>query len=292
MVSPVVGIMTPADFFSPAQLVEHVQRLESIGHRSVWLPDIFGREVYVSAGFILNNTDKLKVASGVAHMYGRDPIASAQAARTLADFSGGRFIHGLGVSHPPAAEMRGLQWQDPVELARTHISGVRNVSILHTPAVPPEIPIFLAAHGPKMVAVAREVADGITSYMQTPNHTAESRRILGPDKELYVVLPSCVSTDPVAARAAGRMAISIYLPLPAYHRQWRKQGFDESDWSGNGSDRLVDTYTAWGTEEQVRARMQEHLDAGASGVLLSALNSRPELGWPWETLEALAPGEA
>ena len=288
--SPVVGVMTPADFFSPAQLIEHVRRLESIGHRSVWLPDIFGREVYVSAGFILNHTSTLKVASGVAHMYGRDPIASAQAARSLADFSGGRFIHGLGVSHPPAAEMRGLPWEDPVGLARTHINGIRNVSILHTPAVPPEIPIFLAAHGPKMVGVAREVADGITSYMQTPDHTAESRRILGPGKELYVVLPSCVSTDASAARAAGRMAISIYLPLPAYHRQWRKQGFDESDWSDGGSDRLVDTYTAWGTENQVRARMQEHLDAGATGVLLSALNPRPELGWPWDMLEAFAPG--
>ena len=255
----------------------------------MWLPDIFGREVYVSAGFVLNNTTTLKVASGVAHMYGRDPIASAQAARSLADFSGGRFIHGLGVSHPPAAEMRGLQWQDPVDLARTHITGIRNVAILHTPPVPPEIPIFLAAHGPKMVGVAREVADGITSYMQTPSHTAESRRILGPGKDLYVVLPCCVSTDAAAARAAGRMAISIYLPLPAYHRQWRKQGFTEADWSDGGSDRLVDTYTAWGTEEQVKSRIQEHIDAGATGILLSALNARPELGWPWEMLEMLSP---
>jgi probable F420-dependent oxidoreductase len=140
-----------------------------------------------------------------------------------------------------------------------------------------------------MVGVAREVADGITSYMQTPSHTAESRRILGPEKDLYVVLPCCVSTDAAAARAAGRMAISIYLPLPAYHRQWRKQGFTEADWSDGGSDRLVDTYTAWGTEEQVKSRIQEHIDAGATGILLSALNARPELGWPWEMLEMLSP---
>ena len=81
--SPVTGIMTVADMMQPKDLIEHVQRLESTGHLSAWLPDIFGREIYVTAGFILHHTTKIKVASGIAHMYGRDAICSSQAARTL-----------------------------------------------------------------------------------------------------------------------------------------------------------------------------------------------------------------
>ncbi|MSV93599.1 MAG: LLM class flavin-dependent oxidoreductase, partial [Actinobacteria bacterium] len=80
--SHVSGIMTVADMMQPNDLITHVRRLEALGHQSVWLPDIFGREIYVTAGFILHHTTTIKVASGIAHMYGRDAICSAQAART------------------------------------------------------------------------------------------------------------------------------------------------------------------------------------------------------------------
>lgn len=288
------GLIVPADFLKPGPLVEHVQRIESLGYDSVWLPDMFGREVYLSAGHLLANTTRLRVASGIAHMYGRDAIATAQAARTLAEFSGERFILGLGVSHPPAAEMRGLAWEPPIEKASSYLRDVRTAiagGLLHTPPQPPEIPILLAAHGPKMMAVAAEFADGANTYMQPPEHTAQSRETLGPDKELSVVLPCVLSTDPGVARAAGRRAIEIYLPLPAYHRQWRAFGFDESDWTGQASDRLVDRYVAWGDTDAIVSRIGEHLDAGATQVIVGAnpsdLGAADPLG---DLLTALAPG--
>ena len=104
----VTGLIVAADMMSPADLVDYVQRLEALGYESVWIPDMFGREIYVTAGHLLAHTSTIKVGSGIAHVYGRDAIASAQAARTLSELSGGRFIHGLGISHPPAAELRGL----------------------------------------------------------------------------------------------------------------------------------------------------------------------------------------
>ena len=79
----VSAVMTPADFFGPQQLVDRAKYLERLGYE-MWIADIFGREVYVTAGFILANTTRIKVATGIAHIYGRDAIASAQAARTLA----------------------------------------------------------------------------------------------------------------------------------------------------------------------------------------------------------------
>ena len=288
------GVIVAADTMSVDDLVEYVRQLEGLGYESVWIPDMFGREIYVMAGHLLSHTTTLKVATGIAHVYGRDAIASAQAARTLSELSAGRFIHGLGVSHPPAAELRGLTWEPPIEKMRTYLAELRTAmagGLLHTPADPPPTPVYVAAHGPRMMQVAAEFADGANTYMQPPEHTATSRAALGPDKELSVVLPCVLTTDADAARAAGRRALHIYLPLPAYQRQWAAFGFDESDWTGRASDRLVDAYVAWGDADAIRSRVDDHLDAGATQVQLSV--NRPDrhaTGHPWELLEALAPG--
>ncbi len=290
--SPIGGVIVPADAFGATELVDYVQRLESLGYDSVWIPDMFGREIYVTCAHLLANTTTIKVASGIAHVYGRDAIASAQAARTLSELSGGRFIHGVGISHPPAAELRGLTWEPPIAKMRTYLvemQAAMSGGLLHTPADPPPVPIYVAAHGPQMMQVAADLADGANTYMQLPDHTRAARATLGPDKALSVVLPCVLTTDPAAARAVGRRALSIYLPLPAYQRQWAAQGFDESDWAGRGSDRLIDAFVAWGDRDAVVARAAEHVDAGATQVQLSVNNADRGGGPPWELLEALAP---
>jgi probable F420-dependent oxidoreductase len=278
-----LGAIVPADMMEPGPLVEHVQWLESLGYRSVWIPDMFGREIYVTAAHLLANTSTITIVSGIAHIYGRDAIASSQAARTLAELSGGRFVQGLGVSHPIAAQMRGLEWENPVAKMRGHLEAMRDTPLQIRAAQPP---VYIAAHGPKMLALAAEAADGANTYMQPPSHTARARDVLGPDKTLSVVLPCCLSTDPDAARAAGRRALSIYLPLAAYQRQWAAHGFTEPDWSDGGSDRLIDTYVAWGDVEEVGARIDEHLDAGADQVQISA--NAPRGGSTRELFESLA----
>lgn len=289
----VSGIIVAADTMELGELVEYVQRLEALGYESVWIPDMFGREIYVTAGHLLAHTSTLKVASGIAHVYGRDAIASAQAARTLSELSGGRFIHGLGISHPPAAELRGLTWEPPIEKMRTYLTELRTAmsgGLLHTPADPPPTPVYVAAHGPKMMQVAADLADGANTYMQPSEHTARSREALGPDKELCVVLPCVLTTDADLAHAAGRRALHIYLPLPAYHRQWAAFGFDEADWTGRASDRLVDAFVAWGDVDSIQQRVAEHVHAGATQVQLSVNTAdKSAQGPPWKLIEALAP---
>ncbi len=288
--SQISGIMVAGDAMNPVELVDHAKQLEALGYPSLWLTDVFGREVYVTAAHLLANTETIKVASGIAHIYGRDPIASEQAGRTLSELSGGRFIQGLGVSHPPAAEMRGLPWENPITKMREYVSAMRGPVPLHTPADYPPVPIYIAAHGPKMMALAAEIADGANTYLQPPSHTATSRATLGPHKDLTVVLPCCLTPDAEIGREAGRRALSIYLPLPAYHRQWRKHGFDESDWSDRGSDRLVDAHIAWGDADTIRARMQEHIDAGATGIAVAALPTTRGRASAWPLIAELAPG--
>ena len=275
---------------SPTGFVDHAKRLEALGYPSMWITDIFGREIYVTAAHLLANTTDIKVASGIAHIYGRDPIASEQAGRTLSELSDGRFIQGLGVSHPMAAEMRGVPWENPITKMRDYVLAMRGDTPIHTPAAAPPVPLYIAAHGPKMMAVAAEVADGANTYMQPPDHSKRSRETLGPDKELTVVLPTCLTTDPEAGRAAGRRALSIYLPLPAYQRRWAEHGFTEADWAHGGSDRLVDTYINWGDLDTINQRFQDHIDAGASGIALAALPPGTGRGAEaWELIEAVAP---
>ena len=285
----VTAVMTPADFFSPPQLVDRAKYLEALGYDSIWIADIFGREVYVTAGFILANTTRIKVATGIAHIYGRDAIASAQAARTLSELYDGRFIQGLGLSHPSGAALRGVEWEDPATKARTYLSALRGDLPIRRTGNPAPVPVYLAAHGPKMLAVAAEVADGANIYMQTPERCAEARKVLGPDKTLNLLLPMCLTDNPDEGRGAGRKALGVYLPLPAYHRGWRRSGFDESDWTGGGSDRLVDANVAWGNLDTINARLREFRDAGVDHVIVAA---NPAPGRPQtadELVEALAP---
>jgi probable F420-dependent oxidoreductase len=126
--------------------------------------------------------------------------------------------------------------------------------------------------------------------MQLPDHTRESRNTLGPDKALNVVLPCVMTTNADAAREAGRRALSIYLPLPAYQRRWVAQGFDETDWAGRGSDRLIDAFIAWGDRDAILERVEQHIEAGATQVQLGVNNAGgPGSGLPWDLLKALAP---
>lgn len=286
----VSGVILAADTMSKDELLETVLRLESLGYDTAWVTDMYGREIYSTAAWLLAQTSRIRIASGIAHIYGRDAIASAQAGRTLSELSDGRFVQGVGVSHPIAATMRGLEWENPVDKASAYLAAMRGETPLNIRAAAESVPLYLAAHGPKMLGVAAQYADGANIYMQLPQYMSFARDILGPDKELTVVLPCCLTTDREVGLAAGRTALSIYLPLPAYQRQWAKQGFDELDWSGKGSDRLVEAYVPWGDEARIASRMGEYLDAGASKIVVSSMpTDRRDPATKWPLLEAFAP---
>ena len=289
----VSGVILAADTMSADELLSTVQRLETLGYDTAWVTDMYGREIYVTASWLLSQTSRIRIASGIAHIYGRDAIASAQAGRTLSELSGGRFIQGVGVSHPIAATMRGLEWENPVAKASTYLAAMRGETPLNVRASAESVPLYLAAHGPKMLGVAAQHADGANIYMQLPEYMTFARSILGPGKALTVVLPCCLTNDREVGLAAGRAALSIYLPLPAYQRQWAKQGFDESDWSGKGSDRLVEAYVPWGDAESIASRMREYLAAGASSIVVSSMpTDRRDPSTKWPLLEAFAPNRA
>jgi probable F420-dependent oxidoreductase len=280
------GLLCFTDHLAAAELVEVAQECERTGVGSLWIPELFGREPLATAGFVIAKTSRIGVATGIANVYARDAIAAAQARRTLAELSGGRFTLGLGVSHPPIAALRGHEWIPPVKKLRAYLDALARAE-LQSPAPAAPAPVLIAGHGPKLLALAAEKADGAHTYLVTPEHSKRARGILGPEKSLRVVLPYIGEADPERAHAAARAALALYLPFPAYHRLWRTLGFDESDWTGAPSDRLIDSIAAWGTPERIRARAREYLDAGATQVLLSPMQ-RLRLPSPaFDTLRAV-----
>jgi len=134
-------------------------------------------------------------------------------------------------------------------------------------------------------------ADGANPYWTTPEHTAQAKAVLGEGKMLCVEQKVVLSSDPAEARATARQALAVYIGLPNYFNNWFRLGFDESDLADGGSDRLIDALVPWGTVDQVEARVQEHVDAGATHVCLQPLKPGARMGDPDRAaLEAFAPG--
>ena len=266
-----LGVWASLDGMSAADAASFARRVEKRGYAALWVPESRGRNVIQNAAWLLANTERLVVASGIANIYARDAMAMANGQRGLAEQSVGRFLLGLGVSHVPMiATLRGHQYGAPVPTMRRYLEAMR-AATYQAPA-PAESPrTVLAALGPKMLALAASAADGAHPYNTTPEHTAEARRVLGPTKLLCPEQMVLLATDAATARAGARAALASYLALENYVNNWRRLGFGDADFAGGGSDRLIDATIAWGDETAIRKRIQAHWDAGADHVCIQPL---------------------
>ena len=267
-----VGIWTAQlDLQPAARAQEAAAEIDELGYGALWVPEAIGREVTTHAALLLSATERLVVASGVASISFRAPVATAGAQRLLADASGGRFLLGLGVSHAPMVEgLLGQSWDKPLTRMAAYLDGMDNAfSISPAPAEDP--PHVLAALGPKMLALAAARAWGAHTYFVPVEHTPVAREELGKGPMLLVEQAAVLSTDATVARSAARRHMSIYLTLPNYVNNLRRQGWDDDDLGGGGSDKLVDALVAWGDEAAVAARVAEHHEAGADHVCVQVL---------------------
>jgi probable F420-dependent oxidoreductase len=284
-----VGIWTFALDLQPAARAREVAaELEELGYGAIWIPDAVGRDPLVHAALLLGGTNRIAVGTGIAQIYGRDPMTMTGGWKTITEAFPGRFVLGLGVSHQPMVEgLRGQTYGPPLTAMREYLERMDNA--MYVASEPTELPRrVLAALGPKMLALAAERADGAHPYNVPPEHTARAREILGPEKLLAPEQAVLLETDPVEARRIARGHLAIYLDLPNYMNNLRRFGITDDDISDGGSDHLVDTLVAWGDVDAVRARVQAHLDAGADHVAVQVLT--PERGsLPLDEWRTLAP---
>jgi probable F420-dependent oxidoreductase len=283
-----IGVWAALDGLSAADAAQFAKRVQGWGYGALWIPEAIGREVLSSAAWLLANTDKLVIASGIANIYARDALAAAAAQKGLNEQSGGRFLLGLGVSHAPLVkDLRLHEYGKPVATMRAYLRAMATAPYRSIP--PPSPPkTVLAALGPKMLELSAELADGAHPYNVTPEHTRGARALLGKGKLLCVEQGVILESDASQARAIARKFLNLYMGLPNYVNNWRRLGFSDSDFTGGGSDRLIDAVIAWGDEKAIRARLDEHRQAGADHICVQPIG--PTHLPDERVLSLLAPG--
>ncbi|WP_086824904.1 TIGR03620 family F420-dependent LLM class oxidoreductase [Allokutzneria sp. NRRL B-24872] len=259
---------------------------EELGYGALWFGEaVTGKESLSNAAMLLGATQRIAVATGISNIWARDATAMRAGGDTLAEAFPGRFLHGLGISHLAEVAERGHGYGKPVATMRAYLDAMEATDF--TAAAPAKpTPRVLAALRPKMLELSRDRADGAHSYFMPPSHSERARAVLGAAPILAAEQAVVLETDPVRARAIAREHTAVYLSMPNYVNALLWLGFDESDVDGAGSDRLVDAVVAWGDADAIRARVTEHLDAGASHVAIQALGGFSSVR---EQLRELAP---
>jgi probable F420-dependent oxidoreductase len=283
-----VGLWTRQLDVQPAKQVRAaIAELEELGWGSLWSWEVFGREALTSAALLLCATRRMVIASGIANVWARDPVAMAAAGRALVEAYPGRFVLGIGVSHGPIVDARGHRYQRPLEKMRGYLDAM-DAAPWQGPPLPGEPPRVLAALGPRMLELAAQRSAGALLYNGTPEATATARSVLGSGPLLAAEQAVLLEEDPAEARRIAREFLALYLTLPNYTRAWDRVGLGPKEQAEGGSDRLVDAVVAWGGPEAIAQRVGAHLDAGADHVCVQVLDPDPN-GLPMAGWRALAP---
>ena len=238
----------------------------STGYRATWIPETLGgKEVFAHAAVLLAGSPHMLVATGIANIYARDPMAMANGARALAEAYPDRFLLGIGVSHAPSVVARGSVYERPVARMRAYLDAMEATSY-SGPSPADRVPLVLAALGPRMLELAAERTDGAHPYFVPVEYTAMARARMGPGPLLLVELTAVLDTDPDRARDVARAFATRYLALPNYAENLRRLGYGDDDLAGGGSDRLLDAVVVQGDAHAIARRVRAHLDAGADHV--------------------------
>lgn len=258
--------------------------IEELGYGAIWYPEAVGKESLSVGALLLAWTTRLGVATGILNIWGRDPTATANGARTLEDAYPGRFALGLGISHAHVAQARGHEYRRPVETMRAYLDGIDAAPYLG-PEPEETPPRLLAALAPRMLALAAERSAGSITYFVPPEHTVAARRSLGPDGFLAVEQAVVREEDAARARELARPYVAFYSGADNYRRNLLRLGWTEAE-IVNGGDELIDALVAHGSDEAIASRVRAQFDAGADHVCIQALPSTdPQL----EQLRQLAP---
>jgi probable F420-dependent oxidoreductase len=246
--------------------------LEELGYSALWVPEGSGsRDILTHLSVLLQATERITVASGIANVTARQPEVLQAGIVTLADGFAGRPVFGIGVGHEYSTGTRGIDWDRPLARMRGYLDLMDAASSLPAPAQAPQR--LLAALGDRMLGLSSERALGAHTYFVPVSHTDHARSVLGPEPVLAVELTAIHATDPTRARQLARAWARHYLELPNYAKNLVRMGFSEDEATGDGSDRLIDATIAWGDADAVAARVREHLDAGADHVCVQYIDA-------------------
>ncbi|HEY1703137.1 MAG TPA: LLM class flavin-dependent oxidoreductase [Trebonia sp.] len=289
-----VGAYLPAPFtVTPPVAAQRdaVRRLEAAGYPAAWVNEpVGGKDPLVQIALLLAATGRMTFGTGIANVWARAPQAAHAGAAMLADAYPGRVVLGLGVGYPRQAAAVGREFGRPVAVMRDYLERMTAPGM--TPALEAPYPRIVAANGPRMLALASEVADGVLPAGLPPEFTAQVRKTIGPDKLLVIGLSTITdTTDPDAARAQARQTVVSALGTMAWQAATiARLGYSDQQIAGV-SDDLVSAMVAHGSPDSIAALVSAHHAAGADHVILMPTLGVGEAGLMTgvDRLERLAP---
>jgi len=318
--------------YSGAELkidAERIREVERLGFDSIWTAEAYGSDAVVPAAWIAAITSRIHVGTAIMQIAGRTPAMTAMTAMTLDTLSGRRFRLGLGVSGPQVVEgWHGEPFGKPLRRTREYVDVVRSIfrrekpvefrgdyyqipyagadatglgkplkSILHGRA---DLPIYLAAVGPKNVALAAEIADGWIPIFFAPERIRMFREWLdegfraapGKDPKKFDIMPGAtvkVGDDVAACRAALKPRLALYVGGMGargqnfYNEIAKRYGYEDAAakiqdlyLSGRKAeaeaavpDALVDEVTLCGPRERIKERLAIWKAAGVTTLMVS-----------------------
>ena len=235
--------------------------LEELGYGALWIPGGIDDGVLKDFDRLLTKTSRIVLASGIVNLWKQTPEDVAAWWLGLSAANQSRIWLGIGISHGPII---GETWGKPVAVTRDWVERALAAGL-------PADAMCLAALGPKMLELSRDLTGGAHPYLVTPEHTAIARKILGPGKVLAPEQGVVLESDPAKAREMARGALTHYTQLPNYCNNWRRLGFSENDIS-SVSDSLIDGLFAHGGTAEIAASVKAHHDAGADHVCLQVVS--------------------
>jgi F420-dependent oxidoreductase-like protein len=309
--------------------METVLEAERLGYDSVWSAEAYGSDAVTPVTWIAARTTRIHVGTAIMQIPARTPAMTAMTAMTLDALSGGRFRLGLGVSGPQVVEgWHGQPFGKPLARTREYVAVVRAIlrrerpvefrgeyyqipyagpgatglgkplrSILHGRAT---LPIYLAAIGPRNVALAAEIADGWIPVFFSPRRMKMFREWLdegfraagkpaGSPLDIMPMVPVVIGDDVDACRAVVKPRVALYVGgMGARGRNFyndvaRRYGYEEAAQrlqelylSGRKAeaeaavpDALVDEVALCGPRERVRERLAEWQAAGVTTLMVA-----------------------
>lgn len=276
-----LGVWGHLDSLAAGAVRAYARRVDELGFGTLWVPETVGREPFALLGMLAAEVTTTTLGTSILGIWGHDPQTTRMGSLTLAEATGGRFVLGLGVSHPHlATKLRGHAFDRPLTRMREFLASYRAATYGGPmPLGAAEPPILLAALRERMTDLAATDADGAFPYLVTDERVAWTRarldaaaaRAARPRPLLAVTLPVVASTEADTARAIARAYLKPYLRTPAYQVSWTLQGFGTDDWEAPGSDRLVDAMVAWGEVAALHDRVTAMISAGADHVAVIPL---------------------
>lgn len=287
-----VGLsITPAD---PAKLVETLVEIEGAGVDHIWVgsaprdPDLL---TTLAAAAI--RTTHLKLGTAIVQVFLHHPVQLALQTLSLNDLARGRLRLGVGTSSPEVAKrVYGVEMESPLSYLREYAQVLRTLlqqgEIHHQgryftidvslPAAS-QIPLFIAALGPRAFHLAGEVADGALPVMGPIPYLLKTAlpamsagaAIAGRERPPLVAwVPIAFTQDRATALQVGRQAMSIYPTRSVYRNMFVAAGFSQQD-IDTVSDTFIESLLVFGDERKIQDRLLELLTMGVDELTLALL---------------------